>query len=83
MYTLSHYAKGDVGGEKGRLQINWLDDSHRIVDVSILVFTATTEYTWRSMTVTAPKGATIADVYVSSHTVEHKIWYDDYEFIEE
>ncbi len=79
MYTLSHYAKGDVGGEKGRLQINWLDDSHRIVDVSILVFTATTEYMWRSMTVTAPEGATIAEVYVSSHTVEDKIWYDDYE----
>jgi hypothetical protein len=78
-YTLSHYAKGDVGGEKGRLQINWLDDSDRIVDVSILVFTATTEYTWRSMTVTAPKGATIADVYVSSCSVEDKIWYDDYE----
>jgi hypothetical protein len=78
-YTLSHYAKGEVGGEEGRLQINWLDSSDNIVDVSIIVFTATTEYTKRSMTVIAPGEAVIAEVYVSTATAEDKIWYDDYE----
>ena len=78
-YTLSHYAKGEVGGEEGRLQINWLDSSDNIVDVSIIVFTATTEYTKRSMTVIAPGEAVVAEVYVSSSTAEDKIWYDDYE----
>ncbi|MBM4465216.1 MAG: hypothetical protein FJ014_06670 [Chloroflexi bacterium] len=78
-YTLSHYAKGEVGGEKGRLQINWLDDSDNIVDVSIVVFTATTEYTRRSMTAVAPQEAVIAEVYVSTATAEDRIWYDDYE----
>jgi len=81
-YTLSHYARGEVGGEKGRLQINWLDSSDNIVDVSIVVFTATTEYKKRSMTVVAPKGAVIAEVYVSTATAEDKIWYDDYELVE-
>jgi len=78
-YTLSHYARGKVGGEKGRLQINWLDSSGNIVDVSIIVFTATTEYTKRSMTAIAPQEAVIAEVYVSTATAEDKIWYDDYE----
>jgi hypothetical protein len=78
-YTLSHYAKGEVGGEEGRLQINWLDSSDNITDVSIVVFTATTEYTKRSMTVIAPEGAVTAEVYVSTATAEDKIWYDDYE----
>ena len=78
-YTLSHYAKGEVGGEEGRLQINWLDSSDNIVDVSIIVFTATTEYTKRSMTVIAPGEAVVAEVYVSTATAEDKIWYDDYE----
>jgi hypothetical protein len=78
-YTLSHYAKGEVGGEEGRLQINWLDGSDNIVDVSIIVFTATTEYTERSMTAIAPQEAVVAEVYVSTATAEAKIWYDDYE----
>ena len=78
-YTLSHYARGEVGGEEGRLQINWLDSSDNIVDVSIIVFTATTEYTKRTLTVIAPKEAVIAEVYVSTATAEDKIWYDDYE----
>ena len=78
-YTLSHYARGEVGGEEGRLQINWLDGSDNIVDVSIIVFTATTEYTKRSMTAIAPQEAVIAEVYVSTATAEDKIWYDDYE----
>jgi hypothetical protein len=78
-YILSHYARGEVGGEEGRLQINWLDGSDDMVDVSIMVFTATTEYTKRSMTVIAPQEAVAAEVYVSSSTVEDKIWYDDYE----
>jgi hypothetical protein len=78
-YTLSHYARGEVGGEEGRLQTNWLDGSDNIVDVSIIVFTATTEYTRRSMTAVAPQEAVIAEVYVSTATAEDKIWYDDYE----
>jgi hypothetical protein len=78
-YTLSHYARGEVGGEEGRLQINWLDGSDNMIDVSIVVFTATTEYTKRSMTAVAPQEAVIAEVYVSTATAEDKIWYDDYE----
>ncbi|MFQ5822199.1 MAG: hypothetical protein ACE5I5_19635, partial [Candidatus Heimdallarchaeota archaeon] len=78
-YTLSHYAKGEIGGEKGRLQVNWLDSSDNIVNVSIVVFTATTEYTKRSMTVIAPGEAVVAEVYVSTATAEDKIWHDDYE----
>jgi len=78
-YTLSHYAKGEVGGEEGRLQINWFDSSDNMVDVSIIVFTATTEYTRRSLTAVAPQEAVIAEVYVSTATAEDKIWYDDYE----
>jgi hypothetical protein len=78
-YTLSHYAKGEVGGEEGRLQINWLDSLDNMVDVSIIVFTATTEYTKRSMTAIAPQQAVVAEVYVSTATAEDKIWYDDYE----
>lgn len=78
-YTLSHYARGEVGGEKGRLQINWLDGSDNIVDVSIIVFTTTTEYTRRSLTAVAPQEAIIAEVYVSTATAEDRIWYDDYE----
>lgn len=78
-YTLSHYAKGEVGGEEGRLQINWLDGSDNIVDVIIIVFTATAEYTKRSLTAVAPQEAVIAEVYVSTATAEDEIWYDDYE----
>jgi hypothetical protein len=78
-YTLSHYARGEFGGEEGRLQINWLDSSDNMIDVSIIVFTATTEYKKRSMTVIAPQEAVVAEVYVSSSTAEDKIWYDDYE----
>jgi hypothetical protein len=50
-----------------------------MIDVSIIVFTATTEYKKRSMTVIAPQEAVVAEVYVSSSTAEDKIWYDDYE----
>lgn len=81
-YTLSHYAKGVVGGQQGRLQINWLDNLGEIIGASIEVFTATTRCTKRSITVTAPKGATMADIYASSATLGDKAWYDDYRFEE-
>ena len=52
---------------KGRLQVNWLNSSGKIVHVDIQVFESTPEFTEYTMDVTAPAEAATAVVYASGH----------------
>jgi hypothetical protein len=52
----------------GRVQINWLDSSSKIIGTNIEVFEATPKWGEHEMIVTAPRSAKKAVVYGTSHT---------------
>ncbi len=76
LYTLSHHTRSDLSGQLARLQINWLDDHARQIDVSIEVVPVGDVWKWNGMTVTAPDAATVAVIYLSVHD-ESKVCFDD------
>ncbi len=81
-YTLSHYSKADNDGAFGRVQINWSSSNGEMIDASIYVFRAKTNYEKNSLSATAPENAIMAEIYVSSHE-NHEVWYDDFSFVKE
>ncbi|QWD72736.1 hypothetical protein [Polynucleobacter sp. UB-Raua-W9] len=52
----------------GRVQINWLDSSSKIIGTNIQVFEATPAWGRHEMIVIAPRGAKKAVIYGTSHT---------------
>lgn len=81
LYTLGHWIRADQPGQFARLQVNWLDGSLKIVDVSIDVVPTSAAWQWHQMSVTAPSSASLAQVYVSVHG-DSKVWFDDLNFQE-
>jgi len=81
LYTLGHWTRADQRGQFARLQINWLDSSAKMVAVSIDVVPTHTAWEWHQVSVTAPSGATLAQIYVSVHE-NSKVWFDDFQFVQ-
>jgi hypothetical protein len=79
LYTLGHWSRADRPKQAARLQINWLNSSMTIIDVSILLVAEDSEWKWSQMSVTAPDGAAMANVYASVHPTS-EVWLDDFEF---
>jgi hypothetical protein len=79
-YVLSHWTRAEIPNQFARLQINWLDDALKIVDVSLMVIPTGTEWTRHEMPVISPQGATWAQVYASVHG-NSQVWFDDFEFV--
>jgi hypothetical protein len=79
-YTIGHWTRAHVSGQFARLQINWLDDNLKIIDASIDVVPVEAEWTWHQMSVRAPLGATLAQVYASVHQ-NGLVWFDDFQFV--
>lgn len=53
---------------QGRSQVNWYDENHEFIDVSIKVFECTPHWQARNEIVIAPRAAKFASVYATSHT---------------
>lgn len=81
LYTLGHWTRADQPNQFARLQINWLDSSLKMVDASIDVISTHSAWRWNQHSVTAPGGATFAQVYVSVHE-DGKVWFDDFQFVQ-
>ncbi len=79
LYTLSFSCRTDRSDQHARLQINWLDERHRIVGVSIRVAAAGTKWSTCRLYATAPPNAVEAQIYVSVHG-DSQVWFDDYWF---
>ena len=76
IYTLGHHARTDQPESAVRLQINWLDDQGKIIDVSIHVVNAGAEWKRNEFRVMAPPRAKTAAIYVN--TQAGSAWFDDY-----
>ncbi len=80
IYTLSQFSRSDEPDSSVRLQINWLDQRGKSVDVSNNVFTADEDWVQHELTSTAPQGAQTAKIRVT--TQAGTAWIDDYSFVE-
>lgn len=81
LYTLGHWTRADHRDQFGRLQINWLDGSLGLVDVSIDVIPTGAKWQWHQMSATAPRNAVLAQVYVSVHE-NSQVWFDGFQFVQ-
>jgi hypothetical protein len=67
-YRNSVVARCASTGAKGRLQIRWLDAVGKQLKVDISVFDCTSEAAEHAAEVTAPAGATVAEIWAAGHT---------------
>ncbi|MDI9621488.1 MAG: hypothetical protein QM379_06360 [Acidobacteriota bacterium] len=81
LYTLGHWTRAASSGQAARLQVNWLDSTGQIIAPSIEVVAAGPEWTWHTLTSSAPGGAAWAMVYASVHE-NGEVWFDDMCFVE-
>lgn len=75
LYTLSHFSRSDSPGGSVRGQVNWLAANGSMVEVTLLVWGATPEWTRNRLHQTAPEGAVAAEAYINAHAGE--VWVDD------
>jgi hypothetical protein len=80
IYTLSHFSRSDEADSSVRLQINWLDQQGKSVDVSNQVFDAGEDWVQHELTSTAPQGSQTARIRVTAQA--GTAWIDDYSFVE-
>jgi hypothetical protein len=75
MYTLNQYVRSDLPDSSMRVQLNWLDPSGELIEASINVHPARSEWQLRELTATAPEGAASVVVYLNAQSGE--AWVDD------
>jgi hypothetical protein len=78
-YVLSHFSRAASPDCSVRAQVNWLDRTGRIADVSISVWPCTNRWTWHELPGTAPDDAVTAVVFANAQKGE--AWLDDYSFV--
>jgi hypothetical protein len=78
IYTLGHWTRTDAPPhhQGARLQINWLDNSYELVDVTLGVIGIGSTWQWQQISTIAPIEATFAQVYVTVHE-DTPTWFDD------
>jgi len=81
VYSLGYWCRADRPGQFARLQVNWLNDRSEIIDASIEVVSAESEWAWRAFSAMSPEGCKKALVYVSVHQ-NSEVWFDDYMFVQ-
>jgi hypothetical protein len=82
LYVLSHVSRAEGPQQYARLQINWLTQRGEILEASIDVVPAETQWQRQTMMVTAPEGAATAVVYAAVHG-DSRIWFDDFTLTQE
>ena len=76
LYTLGEWIRADTPGQQARLQVIWLDRDNQQLSVSIEVVPAGQDWGFYQMSVTAPRDAKSAQVYISAQG-QSKVWVDD------
>lgn len=75
-YTLGHYTRADARGQAARLQVNFGNNHGETLGVEIRVVPCGLDWAWNEMTVKAPRGATVAVIFLQSHE-DGEAWFDD------
>jgi len=81
LYTFGHWSRSDTPGQLVRLQILWLDRHNAPIQATIEKFEAQAEWTWNQLSISAPEGAVLAQVFVTTDG-EHQAVFDDICFAE-
>ncbi len=82
IYLLRHFTRPPPQPDQfARLQINWLDQEERTIEVDIRVVPAGTDWRSHAMAAIAPANASWAAIYASTHG-DSEVWFDNFSFIE-
>lgn len=81
LYTFGHWSRSDTPGQLVRLQILWLDRHNTPIQATIEKFEAQAEWTWNQLSISAPEGAVLAQVFVTTDG-ENQAVFDDICFAE-
>ena len=79
-YRLAEWIRGSLGGETGRVQVNWYSSSGSFLGASITLVGLSTAWVHRQIDTTAPTTASTAEIYVSSERVGNRVLLDDFSF---
>ncbi len=74
-------AKCDHEKTQGRLQVNWMDSAHQFIKADISLFDCDDIFSRHSILVRAPRNASAASIYASSHSII-PIWVNEVSFKE-
>jgi len=80
-YKYEIVAKCDQEKTQGRLQVNWMNSAHQFIKADITLFDCDDIFTRHSILVRAPRNASAAAIYASSHSII-PMWVNEVSFKE-